>query len=94
MNLLDMNKGLFSEKKSSGNTGENQAIKELSAWYGDFPKLARIAFKDNPQVLESFGMVMSTQQKKGGKDGIKERITINRTATLKLLQGGSSLLKS
>jgi len=42
----------------------NEVIKELRNWYGDFRKLARIAFKDNPQILESFGMVVTSYRKK------------------------------
>lgn len=37
---------------------KNQSIKALRAWYGEFRKLARIAFQDSPQVLETFGMVV------------------------------------
>ncbi|MEK6479067.1 hypothetical protein WJR50_16085 [Catalinimonas sp. 4WD22] len=51
---------------------KNQVIKDLRAWYGEFRKLARIAFKDNPQVLESFGMVVSTQRKKKVESPVKE----------------------
>ena len=42
----------------------NQTIKELRAWYGEFRKLARIAFQDTPQVLETFGMVVPSTKKK------------------------------
>lgn len=36
-----------------------QRLKELRAWYGEFRKLAHIAFKNTPQGLETFGMVVS-----------------------------------
>ena len=36
------------------------SIKALRAWYGEFRKLARIAFKDTPQELEIFGIVVPT----------------------------------
>lgn len=41
-----------------------QSIKALRAWYGEFRKLARIAFQDTPQVLETFGMVVPSTKKK------------------------------
>ncbi len=43
---------------------KNEAVKELRAWYGEFRKLARIAFKKNPQALESFGIVVLSGPKK------------------------------
>ena len=43
---------------------KKEAVKELRAWYGEFRKLARIAFKKNPQVLETFGMVVPSAPKK------------------------------
>jgi len=42
----------------------NKTIRELKAWYGEFRKLARIAFQDTPQVLETFGMVVPSTKKK------------------------------
>ncbi len=41
-----------------------EAIKALRAWYGEFRKLARIAFKKTPQVLETFGMVVLSAKRK------------------------------
>ncbi len=43
---------------------KNQAIKALRDWYGEFRKLARIAFQDTPQVLETFGIVVPSAPKK------------------------------
>jgi hypothetical protein len=43
---------------------KNEAVKELRAWYGEFRKLARIAFKKNPQALESFGILVLSGPKK------------------------------
>ena len=42
----------------------NQQIKELRAWYGDFRRLARVAFKENPQLLETFGIVVPSGPRK------------------------------
>lgn len=38
----------------------DESIRALRAWYGEFRKLARIAFKETPQELESFGIVVPT----------------------------------
>jgi hypothetical protein len=43
---------------------KNEAIKELKEWYSEFRRLARMAFKKNPQVLETFGMVVLSGPKK------------------------------
>jgi hypothetical protein len=43
---------------------KKQTVKDLRNWYGDFRKLARIALKDTPQMLETFGMVVSATRKK------------------------------
>lgn len=43
---------------------KKQTIKELKAWYGEFRKLARIAFRETPQILETFGMVVPSTRKK------------------------------
>ena len=43
---------------------KKEAVKALRAWYGEFRKLARIAFRKNPQVLETFGMVVPSAPKK------------------------------
>lgn len=50
---------------------KNQAIKALRAWYGEFRKLARIAFQDTPQVLETFGIVVPSSKKKR-KEAVQE----------------------
>lgn len=36
----------------------NKAKKELQAWLADFKKIARVALKDEQQLLEVFGMVV------------------------------------
>ena len=41
-----------------------QSLRELRAWYGEFRKIARIAFQDNPQRLETYGIVVSTPRRK------------------------------
>jgi hypothetical protein len=43
---------------------KTEAIKELKVWYSEFRKLARMAFKKNPQVLETFGMVVPSARRK------------------------------
>lgn len=43
---------------------KDQTIKALRAWYGEFRKLARIAFHDTPQVLETFGIVILSAKRK------------------------------
>ncbi len=42
----------------------NRRIKALRDWYGEFRRLARIAFKDNPQLLETFGIVVPSGPRK------------------------------
>ncbi len=42
----------------------NRKIKELRDWYGEFRRLARIAFKENPQLLETFGIVVPSTPRK------------------------------
>jgi hypothetical protein len=51
--------------KTESNTQQrNQKIKELRDWYGDFRRLARVAFKNNLQLLETFGIVVPSQPRK------------------------------
>lgn len=38
----------------------NKAKRELQAWLSDFKKVARVALKDEQQLLEVFGMVVRT----------------------------------
>lgn len=40
-----------------------QALRALRAWYGEFRKIARIAFQNNPQFLETFGIVTKDGRK-------------------------------
>ncbi len=39
----------------------NKAMKELDEWMRDFYQVAKIALKDNPQLLETLGIVVPTQ---------------------------------
>ncbi len=41
-----------------------QSLQQLRAWYGEFRKIARIAFQDNPQRLETYGIVVSAPRRK------------------------------
>ena len=43
---------------------KHQAIRELRAWYGDFRRLARVAFRESPQLLETFGIVVRSKPRK------------------------------
>ncbi len=45
-------------KTESTTQRRNQKIKELREWYGDFRRLARVAFKNDLQLLETFGIVV------------------------------------
>ena len=42
----------------------DQTLKELRAWYGEFRKLARLAFQHTPQILETFGIIVRSSPKK------------------------------
>ena len=51
--------------KTESNTQQrNQKIKELRDWYGDFRRLARVAFKNDLQLLETFGIVVPSKPRK------------------------------
>ncbi len=43
---------------------KQQAIKALKAWYSEFRRLARIAFQETPQILETYGIVVRSSPKK------------------------------
>ncbi len=64
--LLALKARRLKTKGDAENTTQmkNQSLKELRAWYGEFRKLARIAFKDTPQALETFGIVVSATKRK------------------------------
>ncbi len=51
-------------KTESGTQRRNQKIKELRDWYGDFRRLARVAFKNDLQLLETFGIVVPSTPRK------------------------------
>ena len=55
-------------KVESNTQRRNQKIKELRAWYGDFRRLARVAFKEDPQLLETFGIVVPSKPRKRKPD--------------------------
>ena len=42
---------------------KRKAFMELKAWIIEFRKVARFAFRDNPQLLESFGIVVASAVK-------------------------------
>lgn len=48
----------------NGTQVKQQAIKALKTWYSEFRRLARIAFQDTPQILETYGMVVRSSAKK------------------------------
>ena len=39
---------------------KNKAMVALNDWVGDFKSIARVALKDNPQLLEAFGIIISS----------------------------------
>ena len=51
-------------KTESTTQRRNQKIKELRDWYGDFRRLARVAFKNDLQLLETFGIVVPSTPRK------------------------------
>lgn len=51
-------------KVESNTQRRDQKIKELRAWYSDFLRLARVAFKEDPQLLETFGIVVPSKPRK------------------------------
>lgn len=42
----------------------DRKVKELREWYGEFRRLAPLAFKENPQLLETFGIVVPSKPRK------------------------------
>ncbi len=51
-------------KAEHGTQERNQVIKELRTWYSDFLRLARVAFHEKPQLLETFGIVVRSTPRK------------------------------
>ena len=43
---------------------KKETTADLRAWYGEFRRLARLAFQDTPQILESYGMVVRSSPRK------------------------------
>lgn len=58
--LLVLRQGRIRQKglAESCTQEKKQAFRELRAWVTEFRGIARIAFKDNPQLLEAFGMLV------------------------------------
>lgn len=58
--LLVLRQGRIRQKgfAESCTQEKKQAFRELRAWVAEFRNIARIAFKDNPQLLEAFGMLV------------------------------------
>lgn len=58
--VVDANAMQEHEKGEAQNATKNrdEAIDELNEWLVKFIKVAKIAFEDNPQTLESFGVVV------------------------------------
>ncbi len=56
--LLEMKEARMRKKAlaESCTQEKNAAFKELRDWVSDFRAMARLAFKDNPQMLEMFGI--------------------------------------
>jgi len=53
---------LLKKSKVEDSTQEKRkAMKALKAWVQEFISIARIAFKDNPQTLEAFGIVVAAK---------------------------------
>ncbi len=68
--LLELDMQRIKKKGEAENSTQekDQAIKDLRAWYGEFRKLARMAFRDKPQMLEIFGIaVPSSNSNRAGK---------------------------
>ncbi len=51
-------------KAEHGTQERNQAVRELRTWYSDFLRLARVAFREKPQLLETFGIVVRSAPRK------------------------------
>lgn len=54
----------YKGKIEDATQARNRKIKELREWYGEFRRLARIALKENPQLLETFGIVVPSGPRK------------------------------
>ncbi|WPP48657.1 hypothetical protein [Catalinimonas niigatensis] len=56
--LLEMKEARMRKKALAENCTQekNAAYKELRGWVSDFRTMARLAFKNNPQMLEMFGI--------------------------------------
>ena len=68
---------LASAVSKSYNRKKDEALLILDDWMGGFFQLARIALKDQPQLLESIGIKVSSNPKKRGrkkKNAIKKKV--------------------
>ena len=64
--LFDLRTQRLNQKgKAEHSTQEkSQAIRELRIWYSDFLRLARVAFREKPQLLETFGIVVPAKPRR------------------------------
>ena len=64
--LFDLRTQRLNQKgKAEHSTQEkSQAIRELRVWYSDFLRLARVAFREKPQLLEAFGIVVPAKPRR------------------------------
>ncbi len=46
------------EDAQSSTQKRNEVLKALNRWVGDFKKVARVALQDDPQLLESLGIMV------------------------------------
>lgn len=63
--LLALKVQRLKKKADSENSTQvkDQTIEALKAWYADFRRIARTAFHNTPQLLESFGIVVYSSRK-------------------------------
>ncbi|MGB3850244.1 MAG: hypothetical protein WA958_09770 [Tunicatimonas sp.] len=64
--LIDLRNERVQQKGKTQNLTQerNQKIRALREWYGEFRQLARLAFKEKPQLLETFGIVVPSGARK------------------------------
>ncbi len=59
------------------------AIKALRVWYAEFSKLARVAFQETPQMLETYGIVILSSKRKR-KDKDKETAEVKEASKIRV----------